>query len=1466
MNLRSFLPLLLVVILATPLHAQLAEAQRARLEAEARALGERSALEREDAVTRAVALGIPTRELLPGGRLIELQRFLDGRPEYYLTDNSVAAASNSSDKVYPGGALGLSLNGAGVTLSLWDGGAVRTTHQEFGNRATQKDNANTLSDHATHVGGTMVAAGVKTAARGMAWAGNLQAHDWNNDLGEMTARAAEGMQVSNHSYSSISGWIYNYRNDGRWAWFGTPSDNSPEDRSFGIYDTRSREWDNLVYNSEYFLPVKSAGNDRGEGPSSQPVSHWEYSSGQWRLVSTVRDRDGGSEGYDCISTYGNAKNILTVGAVEDMPSGYSTSSDVRMTSFSCWGPSDDGRIKPDIVANGTALYSSLKSSSAAYASYTGTSMSSPSVAGSIGLLLQHQKNLHGATRLRASTIKAIVLHTADEAGDAPGPDYRFGWGMMNTTSAAKLMSLDAAGSTSNIIREVELQNGATYEFPVYSPGRGPVKVTICWSDAPGTAQPGTVDPSNRVLVNDLDLRVIDPYATTHQPWVLDPSNPSAPASFGDNIRDNIEQVYILSPVEGQYTVRIRHKGSLQGGRQIVSVVASVSNAPSLLSPPNALTTLSITPALQWSVANGATSYELVVSESPAFTNPVIARSDVSAAWFDAAGLKRLTRYYWRVRVRDGQGVSDWSDAWSFTTGGATALAGHALYFDGADDHLLIPAQPGFAAVESGDAVTVEAWVRLLGWSGGSFPIAGRRDATGSGWQFRLHATNGLEFLAGNTSAKTNFSPQTGRWYHVAVSYRKTEGKLRFYVDGARKAELNFTSDIPATGTAHLAVGGFPGDDAGNGVMDELRIWSVARSDVEISAGMYSSATGGEPGLATMLRFDEGRALQAVAQPGNVAADLVGGPAWLVSDVPLVAPMPPQLVFPGQNGVNIPVRPELRWQPSTGALSYRVQISDRADFSNLILDARNVTGNTVEGPALQAESQYWWRANATNPAGTSDWATPHRFTTAIAPPDAPKLVTPKNAAINQPVLVTLLWDAPPRALRYEVQVSTDSLFEGALLLNVSGVQSPTAEVRDLGNFTTYYWRVRASNFGGVGPWSEVWSFATLPAEPDAPVLISPDDAASGVAVSPQFTWSAVESATSYHIQLSDDPAFGGTILDAQGIPLTRYAASGLQAATWHYWRVRASNAAGTGPWSAVSRFRTVRPAPGGVMLRSPADGETGVTERPEFQWEADSTADTFTLQVARDAAFTQLVVEQKNITANRRISPQALPNNATLYWRVAAANESGSGPLSEAWSFTVIDSLVAPLLIAPANGATVAAEDVGFLWHTVTDADGYELDLTGPGVVSGLTQADTSAVKTLEAGSAYSWRVRAWRGPKAGPWSETWTLNTAERIDTTTDVRVAAVIPFTPEIRVIYPNPVAAGAAGEVHVGYALPVPGAITLELRDLLARRVVVLDQCHRPAGAHATSFRTSGLAAGSYLLVLRTSAATHARVVVVR
>ena len=474
--------------------------------------------------------------------------------------------------MWPDGNYGFSLTGSGQILGIWDAGRVRGEHQEFAtNRVTQKDGATTNSNHATHVAGTMIAKGVKANAKGMAYQASLHAYDWNSDASEMADAAATGLRVSNHSYGFIRGWRYNYFNDGRWAWFGNPAVSQREDYRFGFYSSYTQEWDQIAENAPYYLIVKSAGNDRGEGPQSQPVEHWVWINGNWQLSNSVRDIDGGSSGYDCIGELGVAKNILTVGAVHDIPNGYSSPSDVVMSSFSGWGPTDDGRIKPDVVANGIELYSCIATGNAAYDTYSGTSMSAPNVSGSIGLLLQHHQNLYGSNPLRASTLKALIIHTADEAGSYEGPDYKFGWGLMNTLKAVQVMqkNYDRGGTH---IYEFVLNQGSIVEYQVRSEGTEPLRATICWTDPAGTPPTVSLDPTVSMLVNDVDLRIIGPGGNTFYPYILDPANPSAPAATGDNIRDNVEQVHISSPIAGLYTIRISHKGTLSGGSQAVSLI------------------------------------------------------------------------------------------------------------------------------------------------------------------------------------------------------------------------------------------------------------------------------------------------------------------------------------------------------------------------------------------------------------------------------------------------------------------------------------------------------------------------------------------------------------------------------------------------------------------------------------------------------------------------------------------------------------------------------------------------------------------------------------------------------------------------------------------------------------------------------------------------------------------------------
>jgi len=514
----------------------------------------------------------PPQRRLNASPDVQLMRINDrGHPLFYGVENLDAARTLSTDDVWPGGSGGFSLSGSGTALgelAVWDGGGVLTTHQELSGRATQMDSPGGTHYHSTHVAGTMIGAGVQASAKGMSFQGTLAAYDWDNDNSEMATAAGAGMNVSNHSYGYATGWYYS---GGDWYWFGDISISTVEDYGFGFYSEDAEAWDEIAYNAPYYTIVKSAGNDRNDYGPGPGGGHYVYDGG-WVWSTDTRDPDGGSDGYDCISWNGTAKNILSVGAVDDIPGGYTDTSDVVMSSFSGWGPTDDGRIKPDLVANGISLYSCTNSSNSSYASYSGTSMSSPNLSGSLNLLIRHYEATHSSTTPLASTMKAVLIQTADEAGPYDGPDYMFGWGLMNTLKAAQLIEADA--STEGHIIEDALANGETHEYYIDLDGLEPVRISLAWTDPPGTPPPASLNPTTLMLVNDLDLRLERvATSTVYEPYVLDPSNPSDPASTGDNVRDNAEQIYLESPAAGTYLVSVTHKGTLASG-QAYSIVSS----------------------------------------------------------------------------------------------------------------------------------------------------------------------------------------------------------------------------------------------------------------------------------------------------------------------------------------------------------------------------------------------------------------------------------------------------------------------------------------------------------------------------------------------------------------------------------------------------------------------------------------------------------------------------------------------------------------------------------------------------------------------------------------------------------------------------------------------------------------------------------------------------------------------------
>ncbi|MHC4477586.1 MAG: S8 family serine peptidase [Planctomycetota bacterium] len=509
---------------------------------------------------------------------LELMAVQGDRVYCYRTCNVNAAISIAADLIR--NTIPYDANGHDLIVGIWDAGAVRPTHQELAGRVNVMENIDNHY-HSTHVGGTVAAAGVRPDALGMAPSVLIDSYDWNDDLAQMTSRAMsypnepDTIQLSNHSYGYAAGWEHSTSPP---HWYGTWGHR--ESDYFGLYDSETAQWDELCYNVAYYLPFKSAGNDRSDqAPADGEVFEY-YKFPRWRRKvydssSDPCDDGWDNGGFDTISPISCAKNIMTVGAVHDGVSGSVRDPErATMATFSVWGPTDDGRIKPDIVANGIGLYSATASSDSSYESYSGTSMSAPSAAGAAALLVDYYDRLFPGQAMRAGTLKALIIHTADDLGK-PGPDYKFGWGLINTEAAAEQIRDCWRFPDANVIVEGVLDDANTLKSYTFGwDGCGGVRATVCWTDPPATGGNDLDDPTPR-LVNDLDLRILDPNGFVYYPYVLDPANPNTPAATADNVLDNVEQVAIASPnIPGDYIVQVSYKGVLANNQQHFSLIVS----------------------------------------------------------------------------------------------------------------------------------------------------------------------------------------------------------------------------------------------------------------------------------------------------------------------------------------------------------------------------------------------------------------------------------------------------------------------------------------------------------------------------------------------------------------------------------------------------------------------------------------------------------------------------------------------------------------------------------------------------------------------------------------------------------------------------------------------------------------------------------------------------------------------------
>lgn len=436
-----------------------------------------------------------------------------------------------------------SINGTGVTVMVFDGGTVRATHQDFNGRAINGD-TDAVSSHATHVSGTIGGSGTVTFAnRGMAPGVNLVCY---------------GFEVPG---GLSQGFLYTQPGD-------LEADYGNAINTRGAHITNNSIGTNLAQNG---YPCDWTGNYNITDQIIDAIVRGSVSNGAPHRIVWANGNERGSgrclgiEGwaspFHSTAPPACAKNHITVGATLENATGPAT--------FTSYGPSDDGRLKPDVSAPGVSVLSTTSSSDTAYASLSGTSMASPTVCGISALILSDFRVQYPAEPdFRNSTLKVLLAHSArDQIGpeDNRGPDYKFGYGLVNAQFAIDLMR-------SGNFFEASLDQGETKQFFVLVPAdANELKVTLAWDDAPAAVLPANA------LVNDLDLRVFDTNGTQYFPWTLATTNAAGPGNPAvrtqPDHKNNIEQVVIDSPPPGVYRVEI-HGFNVPQGPQPYSVTAT----------------------------------------------------------------------------------------------------------------------------------------------------------------------------------------------------------------------------------------------------------------------------------------------------------------------------------------------------------------------------------------------------------------------------------------------------------------------------------------------------------------------------------------------------------------------------------------------------------------------------------------------------------------------------------------------------------------------------------------------------------------------------------------------------------------------------------------------------------------------------------------------------------------------------
>jgi len=482
--------------------------------------------------------------------------------------------------------------------------------------------------------------------------------------------------------------------------------------------------------------------------------------------------------------------------------------------------------------------------------------------------------------------------------------------------------------------------------------------------------------------------------------------------------------------------------------------------PTLISPPNNDTAVSIFPTFDWTDVSGATSYRLQVIQG---ATVVLDQSNIPASQYSivSAVLSPNTWYYWRVNATGPTGTSNWSTSWNFKTGNNAPPAPSLLAPPNHATNVSLTPTMQWGTSSGADFYRIQistsfnfssTIIDVSGINGNGYTVSPGFLSNNMTYYWRVNANN-------NGGA----SPWSDIWDFSTIVAPPISPTLISPLNnaiGVSTTPLMDWSDVAGAATYHLQIS------------LNTTFTALVLDENTISTSQYSVPSGILSGTTIYYWRVSGI---------NVAGEGQFSNYWKFTTT-VGAPSIPLLLAPPNNAINIALYPTtLDWNDVPGATSYRVQVSTSPTFGTTLVNM--VTGSasqyTIPNGILTFNTDYYWRVNATNSGGTSQYSTIWKFTTVTSIPTAPTLITPPNNSTGVSLTPYMDWSDVTGASYYRLQISTSQTFT-TTVLDVTNLATSEYNISSgvLSGNANYYWRVCAYNVGGQGPYSSPFHFTTM----------------------------------------------------------------------------------------------------------------------------------------------------------------------------------------------------------------------------------------------------------------------------------------------------------------------------------------------------------------------------------------------------